>query len=61
MKFTAHYMKKAPNVLQIGGANKTEYYRTIHTDSINDAIKTAEHYVRNGYICTGVKQQLGKE
>lgn len=55
MKYIAHYIQKAPNVLQMGAENQIEYYRTIHADSINDAIKTSERYVRKGYICTGVK------
>lgn len=33
-----------------------EYWRTICADSLNEAIKIADRYARNGFICVGLKQ-----
>lgn len=36
---------------------KPEYYRTIHADTLNEAIKQAERYTKKGYICVGITSQ----
>lgn len=46
MRYLARYIhrrKEAP-----------DYHRTIHADTLNEAIKQAERYTRKGYICAGV-------
>jgi hypothetical protein len=38
-----------------------EYYRAIHGDSLNDAIKQADRFTRQGFIMAGVTLTNGKE
>lgn len=47
MKFTARYMHHRHE--------QPEYFRTVHADSINEAIKLAERFTRKGFIMAGCK------
>ena len=48
------YMKFIAKYLHLSG-QKEPYYRTIYSDSVNEAIKEADRYCRKGYLCAGVK------
>lgn len=53
MTFTAHYMHRRHE--------KPDYWRTVAADGLNEAQKLADIYTRKGFVCVGIKQQLGKE
>lgn len=55
MTFTARYIPIRDNGVAM------PYYRILHADSINEAIRLAKRYERKGYMYATIKQQLGKE
>lgn len=48
MRFLARYMHRRHE--------RSEYWRTIYADTLNEAIKQAERYTRKGFIMAGVTQ-----
>ena len=51
MTFIAKYMHRRHE--------QPPYYRTIHGDTINEAIKEAERYTRKGFLFVGTTQRQG--
>jgi hypothetical protein len=51
MTWIARYVDRA--------RQKPDYFRTIHADSLNEAIKIAELYTRKGYLFLSTKQKRG--
>ncbi len=51
MIFTAHYMHRRKE--------EPDYYRTVTSDTLNNAIKQAERYTRKGFIMVGMESKEG--
>jgi hypothetical protein len=51
MTWTARYIHRR--------GEAPEYFRTVHGNSINEAIREAERYTRKGFLMVGLTQRQG--